>query len=204
MLLLWLFNKLCNLKILVYFCFVEEVLPSFNMTVFGENQWDNEKQMAILQATQQELASLSTHVDDLVLNLGKELINEIQAEENFPPDYLKNVIEKVASIKVRFDTSIAKLEKVQVKADFVEQKMHFDRQVSTLTEMLDHCGKWLEEVNEATLRDGKEVEHVELAFENGKCSVQTYLEGHEVVLATRITFGIALKIVNTHNCFCYL
>ena len=39
-----------------------------------------------LHLTCEELHELSDPVNDLVLNLGTELINEIQAEENFPPD----------------------------------------------------------------------------------------------------------------------
>ena len=107
----------------------------------------------IVRQVDEELNSLCAHVDDLVLNLGKELINEIQAEENFPPDYLKNVIEKVASIKVRYDTSKAKVDKIQAEMEYMDYYRNFEKQLETLAVILDDCEAWLERVTEAIHSD---------------------------------------------------
>ena len=110
----------------------------------------------IARQVNEELNSLCAHVDDLVMNLGKGLINEIQAEENFPPDYLKNVIEKVASIKVRYDTSKAKADKTLAEMEYTEYYRHFEKQLETLNIILEDCEAWLEAVTEAI--------HSDLAF----------------------------------------
>ena len=93
----------------------------------------------------EELRALSNSVDDIVLNLGKELINEIQAEENFPPDYLKNVIEKVTSVKVRYDTAKGKVNKIRVEMDYWDYHRNFEQQLQILTTILQDCEIWLED-----------------------------------------------------------
>ena len=84
-------------------------------------------------------------MNDLVLNLGTELINEIQAEENFPPDYLKNVIEKVTSIKVRFDSAKSKIDKISSELQFSDYHRNFENQLRILTTILDDCESWLKD-----------------------------------------------------------
>ena len=80
-----------------------------------------------------------------MLNLGTELINEIQAEENFPPDYLKNVIEKVTSIKVRFDSAKSKIDKISSELQFSDYHRNFENQLRILTTILDDCESWLKD-----------------------------------------------------------
>ena len=80
-----------------------------------------------------------------MLNLGTELINEIQAEENFPPDYLKNVIEKVTSIKVRFDSANSKIDKISSELQFSDYHRNFENQLRILTTILDDCESWLKD-----------------------------------------------------------
>ena len=78
-----------------------------------------------------------------MLNLGTELINEIQAEENFPPDYLKNVIEKVTSIKVRYDTAKSKVDKIGSEMEYSDYHRNFENQLQLLTTILRDCEAWL-------------------------------------------------------------
>ena len=99
----------------------------------------------ILHQTSNELKELNDPVNDLVLNLGTELINEIQAEENFPPDYLKNVIEKVTSIKVRFDSANSKIDKISSELQFSDYHRNFENQLRILTSILDDCESWLKD-----------------------------------------------------------
>lgn len=96
-----------------------------------------------LHLTCEELHELSDPVNDLVLNLGTELINEIQAEENFPPDYLKNVIEKVTSIKVRYDTAKSKTDKISSEMEYSDYHRNFENQLQLLTTILRDCEAWL-------------------------------------------------------------
>ena len=98
-----------------------------------------------LRETSNELKELNDPVNDLVSNLGTELINEIQAEENFPPDYLKNVIEKVTSIKVRFDSAKSKIDKIRSEAEFSDYHRNFENQLYILTNILDDCESWLKD-----------------------------------------------------------
>ena len=98
-----------------------------------------------LHHTSNELKELNDPVNDLVLNLGTELINEIQAEENFPPDYLKNVIEKVTSIKVRFDSANSKIDKISSELQFSDYHRNFENQLRILTTILDDCESWLKD-----------------------------------------------------------
>ena len=98
-----------------------------------------------LHQTSNELKELNDPVNDLVLNLGTELINEIQAEENFPPDYLKNVIEKVTSIKVRFDSANSKIDKISSELQFSDYHRNFENQLRILTTILDDCESWLKD-----------------------------------------------------------
>ena len=91
----------------------------------------------------EELHELADPVNDLVLNLGTELINEIQAEENFPPDYLKNVIEKVTSIKVRYDTAKSKTDKISSEMEYSDYHRNFENQLQLLTTILRDCEAWL-------------------------------------------------------------
>ena len=98
-----------------------------------------------LRETSNELKELNDPVNDLVSNLGTELINEIQAEENFPPDYLKNVIEKVTSIKVRFDSAKSKIDKISSEAEFSDYHRNFENQLYILTNILDDCESWLKD-----------------------------------------------------------
>ena len=98
-----------------------------------------------LHQTSNELKELNDPVNDLVLNLGTELINEIQAEENFPPDYLKNVIEKVTSIKVRFDSAKSKVDKISSELQFSDYHRNFENQLRILTTILDDCESWLKD-----------------------------------------------------------
>ena len=73
------------------------------------------------------------------------MINEIQAEENFPPDYLKNVIEKVTSIKVRYDSAKSKTDKISSEVEFSDYHRNFENQLQILTNILDDCESWLKE-----------------------------------------------------------
>ena len=98
-----------------------------------------------LRETSNELKELNDPVNDLVSNLGTELINEIQAEENFPPDYLKNVIEKVTSVKVRYDTAKSKVDKFRSEMDSSDYHRNFENQLQTLTTILQDCEIWLNE-----------------------------------------------------------
>ena len=132
--------------------FSEEVissLPSFEALEAGPktNALDSVRiaHRKTLHQTNSELKELHDPVNDLVLNLGTELINEIQAEENFPPDYLKNVIEKVTSIKVRFDSAKSKIDKVISEAEFSDYHRNFENQLYILTNILDDCELWLKE-----------------------------------------------------------
>ena len=84
-------------------------------------------------------------MNDLVLNLGTELIKEIQAEENFPPDYLKNVIEKVTSVKVRYDTAKSKIDKICSEMDYSDYHRNFENQLHILTTILKDCETWLKD-----------------------------------------------------------
>ena len=98
-----------------------------------------------LHQTSIEIKELNDPVNDLVSNLGTELINEIQAEENFPPDYLKNVIEKVTSIKVRYDSAKSKIDKISSEVEFSDYHRNFENQLQILTNILDDCESWLKE-----------------------------------------------------------
>ena len=134
------------------FWFSEEIissLPSFEALENDSktNVLDSQKiaHRKTLHQTSNELKELNDPVNDLVLNLGTELINEIQAEENFPPDYLKNVIEKVTSIKVRFDSAKSKIDKISSELQFSDYHRNFENQLRILTTILDDCESWLKD-----------------------------------------------------------
>ena len=134
------------------FWFSEEIitsLPSFEALENDSktNALDSQKiaHRKTLHQTSNELKELNDPVNDLVLNLGTELINEIQAEENFPPDYLKNVIEKVTSIKVRFDSAESKIDKISSELQFSDYHRNFENQLRILTTILDDCESWLKD-----------------------------------------------------------
>ena len=128
------------------FDILEEALSSFSS--LGKNEGDSGEQNVDrnkLNQTADELKALYIPVEDLVLNLGKDLINEIQAEENFPPDYLKNVIEKVTSVKVRYDTAEGKINKIKVEMDYSDYHRNFEKQLQILTMILQDCEIWLQD-----------------------------------------------------------
>ena len=129
----------------------EEGISSFSLLRKDESSIPTDCQIEenanrnTINQTDDELKMISDPVDDLVLTLGKELINEIQAEENFPPDYLKNVIEKVASIKVRYDTAKDKVHKARMEMDYADYHRNFEQQLQILTTILQDCEIWLED-----------------------------------------------------------
>ena len=52
-----------------------------------------------LDRTESDLTALSDGVAKEALELGQSLISQIQTEEDYPPDYLNNVKEKVGHLE---------------------------------------------------------------------------------------------------------
>ena len=92
-----------------------------------------------------EITILSKSVDE-ALQLGKELISEIQAEEDYPPDYLGNVTEKVSTMQ-------ATLSIIQEKLQVAKDRLHFERwknrcqsQITSLNSILGNWTTLLEDL----------------------------------------------------------
>ena len=128
-------------------------------------------------------------MNDLVLNLGTELIKEIQAEENFPPDYLKNVIEKVTSVKVRYDTAQSKIEKICSEIDFSDYHRNFENQLHILTVILKDCETWLKDFSRRIECDSDSI----LETEQGTFTFYAYFGSHFVF---HFVFIIIFKLIN--------
>ena len=94
---------------------------------------------------EREVTNLSGSVND-VLQLGNDLISEIQAEEDYPPDYLNNVTEKVSSMESSLSEIQEKLQATKDRLQFEKWKNRCQSQISSLNSILNTWSALLEEL----------------------------------------------------------
>ena len=99
-----------------------------------------------IEKVEQEVVIFAENVTD-ALQLGKDLIAEIQAEEDYPPDYLKNVIEKVSLMKENLSEIREKFDAAKEKQNYLHWKSRCQSQIKSLNNILSDCDTWLATLN---------------------------------------------------------
>jgi hypothetical protein len=87
------------------------------------------------------------------LSLGEVLIGEIESEENFPPDYLANVQEKVAVLKSQFESVEVKSKKLREFHDYSNCKRKFYVKLSDINQQLETLSQWLQKAKNSVNLD---------------------------------------------------
>eukprot|EP00094_Tigriopus_californicus_P012072 TCALIF_11665-PA protein Name:"Similar to DMD Dystrophin (Gallus gallus)" AED:0.11 eAED:0.12 QI:11/0.44/0.31/0.89/0.88/0.89/19/143/3398 len=88
------------------------------------------------------------------LRLGQELIQDIQAEEDFPPDYLSNVTDKVTSLQTDQEALNCDSDRLTNRCEYLKCKRKFYSDFETLKIKVRGFEHWLDQLNmDAICRD---------------------------------------------------
>lgn len=80
---------------------------------------------------------------DSASDLGDDLITEITSQEDFPPDYLSNIREKVCSLKALSHSVRKTSERLEERRDYLKVKRKFYNDLRSLDDQLKELEQWL-------------------------------------------------------------
>lgn len=84
------------------------------------------------------------------LSLGEDLMSEIESANDFPPDYLANVAEKVTSLRSRIQQVESARQLLCDKQDYAKCKAKFYSKLKQVNDQLVNYQSWLDEVGTKT------------------------------------------------------